>query len=403
MCVVDRLSFVSATISSIAVNDLILNPNVSIRSIVKDGQVVAYSVVTLIKGRGRLHHTLDIATTSPEVIDVLESLVEPAAEHDVAIDLDAWSSLASLGVLIQEDEVSAPVRFGCHLHGYRQLSGSTWTVNPNITVVAFADFVAGNTALAQVLQPCDAIALVADPVTGARSPYWLEDRDRTLLSRCTRGTSPPSDLRQLDASRFAHAGILINAEVVAAAHKRVSVARERLARDGYAELSQILPPAQIEALRCYYRDLVDEGHVASCDSQVPLRSARHNEPVMQYYHRQLREFFSCIVGQQVKPSYAYFASYRRGAVLKKHVDREQCKFTASVLIDYVAAPSDDQVWPLSLELPATGEQIDVHLTPGSAVLYRGCELPHYRHELRGERSASFFLHYVDEAFAGRLD
>lgn len=384
-------------------DELILNPNISVQSIVRDGHVVAYSVVALIKGRGRLHHTLDVAGTNTEVIDVLESLVEPGFEHDVVVDLDAWSSLASLGVLIQEDEVSAPVRFACHLKGHRDLSGSAWTVNPDIAVVAFTDFVAGNAALAQVLRPCDAIALVADPVTGARYPYWLDDRDRTLLSRCTRGASLPADFPEMDASRFARVDILIDADVVAAARQRVSIAREQLARTGYAELPQLLPSSQLEALRCYYRDLVDQGHVASGDSQVPLRSARHNEPLMQYYHLQLLKYFSDVAGQELKPSYAYFASYRRSAVLKKHTDREQCKFTASVLVDYVAARSDDQVWPLSLELPANGKTIDVCLALGSAVLYRGCELPHYRREFRGERSTSFFLHYVDEAFEGRLE
>jgi hypothetical protein len=71
-------------------------------------------------------------------------------------------------------------------------------------------------------------------------------------------------------------------------------------------------------------------------------------------------------------------------------------------IDYAAAPSDDRGWPLYLELPATGQPIAIRLAPGEGVLYRGCELPHDRHELHGERSMSFFLHYVDEAFSGHL-
>jgi hypothetical protein len=136
---------------------------------------------------------------------------------------------------------------------------------------------------------------------------------------------------------------------------------------------------------------------------VPLRSAQHNERLMRYYHAQLCNFFARLVGQPIKPTYGYFASYRRGAVLKKHVDREQCKYTASLLIDYVAAVSDDQAWPLYLELPNTGEQIDIRLAPGDAALYRGCELPHYRDELRGQSSTSFFLHYVDEGFARCLE
>jgi hypothetical protein len=159
---------------------------------------------------------------------------------------------------------------------------------------------------------------------------------------------------------------------------------------------------QIAALRRYYRELVDEGLVADHDSHVALRFAQHNECLMQYYHRQLCAFFAQIAQQSIKPSYCYFSSYRRGTTLSKHVDREQCQLTASLLIDYEATRLDDQAWPLYLELPASGEQIPIVLQPGTCVLYRGCELPHYRDEFRGERSTSSFLHYVDEAFSGRL-
>jgi hypothetical protein len=146
---------------------------------------------------------------------------------------------------------------------------------------------------------------------------------------------------------------------------------------------------------------LNEGHVAVCDRQVDLRFSQHNEPLMLYYHRQLCGLFACITRQAIKPSYGYFASYRHGAVLKKHIDRRQCKFTASLLLDYVAASPDDQAWPLYLELP-TGEQVDIRLEPGGCVLYGGCELPHYRDTFRGQRSTSFFLHYVDEDFSGQL-
>jgi hypothetical protein len=41
--------------------------------------------------------------------------------------------------------------------------------------------------------------------------------------------------------------------------------------------------------------------------------------------------------------------------------------------------------------------------PEDGLLFRGGELPHYRHALRGERSTSLFLHYVDESFSGTLE
>jgi hypothetical protein len=386
-------------------NELLLNPNLSVKSISREGRVCSYSLVALVKGRGRLNSNIEILNSDPDVIAVLEALVDNGPDINMEVEFEvepsACEALVDLGVLVGVDEISRPVVFSCRLDADGEQIIAPSTVNPSLIVMSFQDFVESEKGLTHVLERCSQIALVVDSVTCARYPYWLDDAECALLKRLVPGALPPPDLEAVDISRLSRAGILVNEHVIAASRQRVHATADQFARRGYAELPKILPPLQIAALCRYYRSLLNEGHIATHDRQVDLRSSQHNEPLMLYYHRQLCELFSCITRQTMKPSYGYFASYRHGAVLKKHVDREQCKFTASLLLDYVAGPLDDQAWPLYLELP-TGEQVDICLEPGGCVLYRGCELPHYRYAFRGQRSASFFLHYVDEDFSGQL-
>jgi hypothetical protein len=398
--VVDQLSVVSAIVFGVTVSDLVLNPHLLIQPIAVNGRVAAYSLVAPVKGRGRLQNTIKVSDADEHVIHVLKGLV--SASTDVEVSASAFRLLADIGVLLREDEISRCVKFSCHFGGDNELAPTSLALNVDFACFPFADFVERKRELARVLEPCAQILLVADPVSGARYPYWIDDREYALLKRLQFGAVFPTDLDSADVRHLIHANILVNRRAVATARRRLSAAVAQFARYGYAELPQLLPSLQFAALRSYYQNLLDEGHVPNRDDQVQFRFALHNEPLMQYYHRQLCSLFSRIAGKPIKPSYGYLASYRRGAMLKKHRDREQCEFTASLLLDYVAMPTDDLGWPLYLELPGIKKQITIEQTPGDCVLFSGCTQPHYRREFRGERSTSLFFHYVDKEFSGSL-
>jgi hypothetical protein len=157
-------------------------------------------------------------------------------------------------------------------------------------------------------------------------------------------------------------------------------------------------------LRQYYRALVAGGSLPLGDSRVPDRYRLHSEVIASFLHPQLAPLVSRIAGEPVKPSYVYFASYRPGASLPRHVDREQCEFSISLLADYLPDPDGPCGWPLFMEHPRSPDTVGaVDLSIGDAVLYRGRELLHYRYALPEEhQSTSLFLHYVREDFAGDL-
>jgi hypothetical protein len=123
--------------------------------------------------------------------------------------------------------------------------------------------------------------------------------------------------------------------------------------------------------------------------------------VTRFFHLQLTEAVSQLVGEAVKPSYVYFASYQGGAELKRHTDREQCEFSLTFCLDYAPEPAGATPWPLHLDTPRS--RVTVQQALGDALLYRGRELPHYRDRLPdGHTSTSIFFHYVCADFRGSL-
>lgn len=381
-------------------SELLLNPRLQIRPVHVGDRVTAYMVTASVKGRGRLARTVAVHEADAAVINALQGLLD--ADKDLEIGEETCATLVDLGVLIEDHELSRPVRFACPPRSGEQQPSASLVVSPNINIFEHDDFAAKEPDLTRVLEPSPYFALATDPATNAQYPYQLSHRDLTLVQRMIPGGPPPADLAVDDIARFVGIGLLVEERALIAARERLRAATAQFALRGYAVISQILPSMQTTSLRDYYQRLMDEGYVTNGDNQVLLRSVLHNERLMRYYHRQLCRAIAQVADMPIKPSYAYFGSYRRGAILERHCDREQCKFTASILLDYTMRAGDDPAWPLHIELPSSCEVVGVELSPGDCVLFCGQVQPHHRRELRAERSTSLFLHYVDESFSGSL-
>ena len=78
------------------------------------------------------------------------------------------------------------------------------------------------------------------------------------------------------------------------------------------------------------------------------------------------------------------------------------EFSISLCLDYWPEPRNETPWPLKLETDSG--QVAIFQGIGDGLLYRGCELPHWRDRLpEGHMSTSIFFHYVPADFAGPLD
>lgn len=248
------------------------------------------------------------------------------------------------------------------------------------------------------------VAWVRDPANGALHPFWLGPQLEAVVSRLRAGEPAPAALPKK--LLLAQAGILVSAEH---AERRVAEWSEivgkltRVFREkGYAPLGNLIHPFNLAALRRYYRHAIRRGAIRLGDEQSSRRYVAHNEQVARFFHHQIAKALTAIVGEAIKPSYVYLASYLSGAELKKHTDREQCEFSVTLCLDFSPEPERATSWPIRLDTPEG--TVTVYQALGDGLIYRGTKVPHYRDVLgAGHTSTSIFFHYVPSDFSGSLD
>ena len=253
------------------------------------------------------------------------------------------------------------------------------------------------------------LAWIEDPRASVYLPFWARDELAERLSFFEAGESAPDDLPQSARDLLVKANILVrpdDPEIRKKQGERVGLElRKEFRARKYVLVRDLLHPFHLAALRRYYRKLIAARTISLGDAQVGKRFSLHNEPMAMFFHRQLSDVVTRIAGERVKPSYVFFAAYQPGAVLKPHVDREQCQFSFSFLVDYTPEPEDVSPWALFVKPQGSrAAAAPAHLGIGDGVLYKGCEVLHYRKALPANHfSTSLFFHFVPRNFQGTLE
>lgn len=384
----------------------IINPNLDITTVDREGALHGFDVRTVVKGRGRVRAMVTATEPDGHAFAALRALL--AGETN--LEAPAWDALASIGVVISPSELAQPVRFSCSLDTLelaeiptrlRPIDVPNAILNPTVRIAPFDELIARDPANAQIWEPAARLVMVVDLRTEVEYPFWASEPLISMIEQLVAGTRTLASLDADLRARLVAAGIVIDPagetfEAFAAdAHARYKVG-------GYVTLTRLLNGAHIVAMRTYYTRVLEEGFVYLSDGQVPLRYAMHREPLMAFYHHQIRALFEAVAGEPIKCSYPYFGAYRNGADLEKHTDREQCEWTASLLIDELPRPEGISEWSLVLELP-DGTCTPMLMGIGDGSIYLGRKLPHYRDAFTGELMTCHFYHYVKADFAGPID
>jgi len=282
-------------------------------------------------------------------------------------------------------------------------------LNPQCSVLSNGELPSELQAQRHLLQNFNmrgTVAWVRDPATGSLQPFWLGTQLEPLVSCLRPGEAVPDSVPRNALSVLAGAGILttgeqttsLRAEWCEAVRKSVPQFRE----GGYAPLGNLIHPFHLAALRRYYRHAIRQGRIRLGDDQSSRRYVAHNESVARFFHHQIARTVSAVVGEAIKPSYVYLASYLSGAELRKHTDRQQCEFSVTLCLDFSPEPEVATSWPIRLDTPEGA--VTVYQALGDGLVYRGTKVPHYRDVLaEGQTSTSMFFHYVPENFCGSLE
>ncbi len=163
----------------------------------------------------------------------------------------------------------------------------------------------------------------------------------------------------------------------------------------YQVIQTLLPAPLLHFAYRYALKKADFGSMHPEDSQVSGTPADYGDPIMEMLLEELRPQVELASGLNLFATYAYFRVYQRGAVLDKHRDRPACEISVTLSLGGESGDEgDNQTWPILIE-NANGITA-IHLNPGDALLYRGCEVAHWREAFEGNIQAQVFLHYVDQ-------
>jgi len=119
--------------------------------------------------------------------------------------------------------------------------------------------------------------------------------------------------------------------------------------------------------------------------------ARYADPLMETILYNSKEEVERITGMSLDPTYAYARVYVKNDEMPKHTDRASCEVSLTVNVATVG-----KNWPIWMQVPGQ-EPISMLLEPGDAVVYKGCEVEHWRDKaVSTDLMAQFMLHYVDK-------
>lgn len=128
------------------------------------------------------------------------------------------------------------------------------------------------------------------------------------------------------------------------------------------------------------------------ETQVGGSYSRYNHPCFKNLHYKIKNVLQEMMGEKLYPSYYFDRFYFKGNELARHLDRGACEISVS----YNISSNLNYDWPIYFE-NAAGDRVSITSNPGDAILYRGCDLYHWREPMKGNAKSCFhqaFFHYV---------
>ena len=402
---------------------LIINPFLDLKILKDESGVKTVTVHAPVKGEGLRVTTID-RDREPGMFGFLVIYcysVTNGTDVPQSMTENEREQLTAIGFLVREDQVPNSVTYSCDfseepsnllpLRARRQSHASTWgddlIVDPTFHHL-------GRNALTPAMRGYK----LSNPFHSGRSWFSVDsglsapvfysygsEADTSVGSLTPGQRVPrnlPSDIRQ----KLVEAEVLRVQREIADRHELMESecagAHKALLERRYVTLREIIHPIQLAAIRRYYRQLIDEGFVRFGDQEWPNRFFSARDGLAYFFQEQLTAVIGEIVGQKVKPSFCFFASYRPGSDLKAHRDREQCHYALTVLLDHHLA-EDVSAWPIYVQPSYAPEALPICLGLGDGLLYFGEEVLHYRPLLAEGHSTHWFLFWVPESFERSLD
>jgi len=157
-------------------------------------------------------------------------------------------------------------------------------------------------------------------------------------------------------------------------------------KQGYLVIRDLIDPKElycevpnIRGQINYYGKLEKFSHTP-VEMQVEGSLARYYYPPYKESYFKVKKRLENIVGKPLSTTYYYDRYYFPSMELKKHADRDACEISVSI---HIGSNLKDK-WGFKL-IDVEGNEKELFLNPGDGLLYKGCELCHWRDPMPGKR------------------
>lgn len=160
----------------------------------------------------------------------------------------------------------------------------------------------------------------------------------------------------------------------------------------YIYLSGAVSRAECERLTQHMFQLKEDGKLTQ-DEQCPLSWSVYGDSELDGVLEKLVPGLSKQLGIELLPTYTYARIYEPGETLVKHKDRPSCEISGTLTLGFDPGSG---IWPIYFgrdDDDVVGQGFEINT--GDLVMYRGCELNHWRPPYKGKWQVQVFFHFVD--------
>ena len=161
--------------------------------------------------------------------------------------------------------------------------------------------------------------------------------------------------------------------------------------NGFLVMKSFLSEPMLSVTYNYAMRKVAVGEIEFSDRQVPNTPCAYGGAFMETFLEMTCSSIEQATNLQLFPTYSYYRVYKNGDSLAPHRDRPSCEISVTLTLGY----ESDVKWPINFE--RSDGSVKIEMEPGDAIVYRGCDIKHWRERFYGVHHAQVFLHYVDQA------
>ena len=162
--------------------------------------------------------------------------------------------------------------------------------------------------------------------------------------------------------------------------------------DGYKKVQGLVDDLTVKTISQYFENKINRREWAAKSELAEGDASKlgyYADPLIEVMLEQSRPAIEQHTGFLLEPTYSFSRVYQGGEEVKPHTDRPSCEISATINVACTG-----EIWPIWMQYKDR-DPVKCLLNPGDAVIYKGCEVTHWRRKLpEGQINVQFMLHYV---------